>query len=64
MRIHVALLPLAAGIFAVAQTTAGAGAGPDAAGTSGFRARQLLPRNTPAYLRAEDIQREADKLDD
>ena len=29
-----------------------------------IRARQLLPRNTPAYLRAEDIHREADKLDD
>ena len=28
------------------------------------RARQLLARNTPAYLRAEDIHREADKLDD
>ena len=29
-----------------------------------IRARQLLPRNTPASLRAEDIHREADKLDD
>lgn len=29
-----------------------------------IRARQLLPRNTPAYLRAEDIRRDADKLDD
>ena len=28
------------------------------------RARQLLARNTPAYLRAEDIHREADRLDD
>jgi predicted Zn-dependent protease len=28
------------------------------------RARQLLPRNTPAALRAEDIRRDADKLDD
>ena len=28
-----------------------------------MRARQLLPRNTPSYLRAEDIQREADKLE-
>ena len=28
------------------------------------RARQLLARNTPAYPRAEDIHREADKLDD
>jgi predicted Zn-dependent protease len=29
-----------------------------------MRARQLLPRNTPPYLRAEDIHREADRLDD
>ena len=29
-----------------------------------MRARQLLPRNTPSYLRAEDIQREADKIED
>ena len=29
-----------------------------------MRARQLLARNTPAYLRAEDIHREADRLDD
>jgi predicted Zn-dependent protease len=29
-----------------------------------MRARQLLPRNTPAYLRAEDIHRDADKLDE
>ncbi|MGE3781463.1 MAG: M48 family metalloprotease [Alphaproteobacteria bacterium] len=29
-----------------------------------MRARQLLPRNTPAYLRADDIHREADRLDE
>jgi predicted Zn-dependent protease len=28
-----------------------------------MRARQLLARNTPPYLRAEDIHREADRLD-
>jgi len=28
-----------------------------------MRAQQLLPRNTPSYLRAEDIQRAADKLE-
>jgi len=52
MRIHVALLPLAAGIFAVAQTTAGAGAGPGAAGTSGFRARP--PEDEVVYFLLPD----------
>jgi predicted Zn-dependent protease len=28
------------------------------------RAKQLLARNTTAYARAEDIQREAEHLDD
>ncbi len=29
-----------------------------------MRAQQLLPRNTPSYLRAEDIHRDADRLED
>jgi glycosidase len=62
MRIRAALLPLAAGIFAVAQTTAAAGAGQDAVGTAGFRARP--PEDEVVYFLLPDRFENGDPAND